>query len=89
MENELCPVYAAYAGPAPFSSEPDPAEVAEIRWVNWEDFCEAARSGRQPVSPWCAMQLAELAALGPKPLDWVPADPAGLPPAARGWPPRG
>jgi hypothetical protein len=30
------------------------------------------------------MQLAELAALGPEPLDWVPADPAGLPPAARG-----
>ena len=84
MENELCPVYAAYAGPSPFSAEPDPAEVAEIRWVNWEDFCEGARSGRPPVSPWCAMQLAELAALGPKPLDWPPADPAGLPPAARG-----
>jgi isopentenyl-diphosphate delta-isomerase len=82
MENELCPVYAAYASPSPFS--PDPAEVAETRWVNWEDFCEAVRSGRQPVSPWCAMQLAELAALGPKPLDWVPADPAGLPPAALG-----
>ncbi len=84
MENELCPVYAAYAGPSPFSSEPDPAEVAEVRWVGCEDLGEAARSGRQPVSPWCAMQLAELAALGPKPLDWVPADPADLPPAARG-----
>jgi isopentenyl-diphosphate Delta-isomerase len=84
MENELCPVYAAYAGPSPFSSEFDPAEVAEIRWVNWEDFCEAALSRKQPVSPWCAMQLAELAVLGPKPLDWVPADPAGLPPAALG-----
>jgi isopentenyl-diphosphate delta-isomerase len=52
--------------------------------VDWEDFGVAARSGRQPVSPWCAMQLAELAALGPKPLHWPPADPAGLPPAARG-----
>jgi isopentenyl-diphosphate delta-isomerase len=84
VENELCPVYAAYAGPSPFPAEPDPAEVAGTRWVNWEDFCEEARSGRQPVSPWCAMQLAELAALGPKPLDWPPADPAWLPPAARG-----
>jgi isopentenyl-diphosphate Delta-isomerase len=84
MENELCPVYAAYAGPSPFASGFDPAEVAEVRWVNWEDFCEAARSGRQPVSPWCATQLAELAPLGPKPLDWAPADPAGLPPAALG-----
>jgi isopentenyl-diphosphate delta-isomerase len=84
MENELCPVYAAYAGPSPFTVAPDPAEVAEVRWVDWADFGEAVRSGRQPVSPWCAMQLGELAALGPKPLDWIPADPAGLPPAAIG-----
>ncbi|HEY2269143.1 MAG TPA: isopentenyl-diphosphate Delta-isomerase [Streptosporangiaceae bacterium] len=84
MENELCPVYAAYAGPSPFAVAPDPAEVAEVRWVDWADFGEAVRSGRQPVSPWCTMQLGELAALGPKPLDWIPADPAGLPPAAIG-----
>ena len=82
MENELCPVYATYAGPAPVALLPDPGEVAETRWVNWKDFCEAVRDGRQQVSPWCAMQLAELAALGPRPLDWVPADPAALPPAA-------
>ena len=84
MENELCPVYAAYVGPSAFSPEPNPAEVAETRWVNWEDFCEAVRAGREAVSPWCAMQVAELAALGPGPLDWRPADPAGLPPAALG-----
>jgi isopentenyl-diphosphate Delta-isomerase len=84
MENELCPVYAAYAGPSPFAVAPDPAEVAEVRWVDWAGFGEAVRSGRQPVSPWCALQLGELAALGPEPLDWIPADPAGLPPAAIG-----
>jgi hypothetical protein len=28
------------------------------------------------------MQLAELTAWGPQPLDWMPADPADLPPAA-------
>jgi len=83
-ENELCPVYAAYAGSSPPSPEPDPAEVAETRWVAWEGFCAAARTGQQPVSPWCAMQVAELAALGPDPLHWAPADPAGLPPAAIG-----
>jgi isopentenyl-diphosphate Delta-isomerase len=81
LENELCPVYAAYADLPP---EPDPAEVAEARWVDWEQFCHAVRDGRQPVSPWCAWQLAELAALGPRPLDWSPADAAGLPPAAIG-----
>jgi isopentenyl-diphosphate delta-isomerase len=84
MENELCPVYAAYASPSPFAVAPDPAEVAEVRWVDWAGFGEAVRSGRQPVSPWCALQLGELAALGPQPLDWIPADPAGLPPAAIG-----
>jgi isopentenyl-diphosphate delta-isomerase len=81
LENELCPVYAAYADLPP---EPDPAEVAEARWVDWDEFCAAVRDGRQPVSPWCAEQLTELAALGPRPLDWSPADASGLPPAAIG-----
>ena len=52
--------------------------------MDWDEFCEAVRTGRQPVSPWCAMQLAELAALGSRPLDWIPADAADLPPAALG-----
>jgi hypothetical protein len=30
------------------------------------------------------MQLAELTALGSRPLDWMPADGADLPPAALG-----
>lgn len=85
-ENEVCPVYAAYSDDPP---DPDPAEVAEVTWVDWERFCGEAREGRQPVSPWCAMQLAELAALGPRPLTWAPADAADLPPAAAGGAVRG
>ena len=81
LENELCPVYAAYADLPP---EPDPGEVAETRWVDWGEFRDAVRAGCQPVSPWCAMQLAELTGLGPQPLDWVAADASGLPPAALG-----
>jgi isopentenyl-diphosphate Delta-isomerase len=81
MENEVCPVYAAYTD---VPVDPDPAEVADARWVEWDEFCEAVRTGRQPVSPWCAMQLRELAALGSRPLDWGPADAADLPPAALG-----
>jgi isopentenyl-diphosphate Delta-isomerase len=77
LENEICPVYAAYSDAPP---APDPAEVADIRWVDWSRFCEAVRAGR-PVSPWCAMQVAELAALGPRPLDWAAADTGDLPPA--------
>ena len=80
-ENEVCPVYAAYSDDPP---DPDPAEVAEVKWVDWEWFCGQVRDGVQQVSPWCAMQLAELAALGPRPLSWAPADAADLPPAAAG-----
>jgi isopentenyl-diphosphate delta-isomerase len=79
LENEVCPVYAAYSDVPP---APDPAEVAEIRWVDWTRFCVAVRTGQQAISPWCAMQVAELTTLGPRPLDWVPADAADLPPAA-------
>jgi isopentenyl-diphosphate delta-isomerase len=78
-ENEVCPVYAAYSDDRP---DPDPAEVEEVKWVDWERFCEQVRTGQQPVSPWCALQLAELAELGPRPLKWIPADVADLPPAA-------
>jgi isopentenyl-diphosphate Delta-isomerase len=79
LENEVCPVYAAYSAAAP---APDPAEVAEVTWVDWERFCDAVRAGQRPVSPWCALQLRELAALGPQPLSWAGADAADLPPAA-------
>ena len=86
LENEVCPVYAAYTADLMGQSppDPDPAEVADARWVDWDEFCEAVRTGRQPISPWCAMQLRELTALGSRPLDWVPADAADLPPAALG-----
>ena len=86
LENEACPVYAAYVANSIEQSvpEPDPAEVAEATWVDWDEFCAAVRAGRQPVSPWCATQLTELTALGPRPLDWMPADAADLPPAALG-----
>jgi isopentenyl-diphosphate delta-isomerase len=79
LENEVCPVYAAYSDAPP---APDPAEVAETRWVDWDQFCAEVRTGQQSISPWCAMQLAELKTLGPKPLTWAPADAADLPPAA-------
>jgi isopentenyl-diphosphate delta-isomerase len=86
MENEVCPVYAAYTADMMGQSPPDPdsTEVADATWVEWDEFCEAVRIGRQSVSPWCAMQLRELTALGARPLDWVPADAADLPPAALG-----
>ena len=79
LENELCPVYAVYSDATP---APDPAEVADTRWVDWDEFCAAVRAGQQSISPWCALQLAELMTLGSQPLTLPAADAADLPPAA-------
>lgn len=81
VENEMCPVFTAVAvEPA---AAPDPTEVDRSGWVGWEAFAGGVRAGRWPgVSPWCAEQVAALAALG-GPSGWAGADPQLLPPAAR------
>lgn len=79
VENELCPVYAGFTDDA---LVPDPAEVADVKWTDWADFSERVRGGQLQVSPWCAMQVAELAALGPQPLRWTAASIEDLPLAA-------
>jgi isopentenyl-diphosphate Delta-isomerase len=80
LENEICPVYAACSDD-PLA--PDPAEVADVKWVGWAGFTAQVAAGQQPVSPWCALQVAELTTLGGTPLDWAAASDADLPPAAR------
>jgi isopentenyl-diphosphate Delta-isomerase len=82
VENEMCPVYSARADTRLHDLDPDPAEVAEVKWVGWDDFREQVLAGQQQVSPWCALQVAELDRLGPDPLSWPAADPSELPPAA-------
>jgi len=79
LENEICPVYAGFADGPP---APDPAEVADATWVDWAGFTARVRARQQRISPWCALQVEELARLGP-PLDWAAAPAADLPPAAR------
>ncbi len=74
-ENELCPVFRArIAG----ELSPDPAEVADVAWVRWDRFAAAVISGERQVSPWCRMQVRELAALGPDPWAWPEAPAAAL-----------
>ena len=58
-ENEFCPVFVARAAGDP---TPDPAEVAEWRWVDWAAFCEVAESAPWAVSPWSAEQAPQLRA---------------------------
>lgn len=80
VENEMCPVFAGFSDDA---LAPDPAEVADAKWTGWPEFSDQVRAGQLQVSPWCALQVAELAALGPEPRRWRGADPADLPSAIR------
>ncbi|WP_112249156.1 isopentenyl-diphosphate Delta-isomerase [Kribbella monticola] len=83
VENELCPVFRVDCMDDP---EPDPAEVAAYKWVDWpRDDVQAgleAAVGAE-LSPWCVLQLQELKRLGEVPGEWAVADRAALPPAAQ------
>lgn len=81
-ENELCPVYRAVVAPG-VTPRPDADEVGQTSWVNWPDFVAEVRADPRSVSPWCALQVAELDRLGPDPLRWPVADDTELPAAAR------
>jgi isopentenyl-diphosphate delta-isomerase len=59
-ENEACPVFTARALGEP---APDPAEVAEWRWVPWPEVVAVARTSPWLISPWAALQVGELAEL--------------------------
>lgn len=81
VENELCPVYRGYLGPAGAVTV-DPAEVESIEWCSWQVYRQAALEHPASVSPWSALQVAELTKLGDAPGDWPVGDPARLPAAA-------
>jgi isopentenyl-diphosphate Delta-isomerase len=80
VEHEMCPVFRAYTEDRP---APNPAEVADVRWTPWRRLISQVSTGQLSLSPWCQLQLAGLAALGPRPADWPVADHGDLPPAAR------
>ncbi|TDP98044.1 isopentenyl-diphosphate delta-isomerase [Labedaea rhizosphaerae] len=80
VENELCPVFRAVTSAEPVAN---PAEVDDVEWVAWPEFTREVLDGTRPVSPWCRLQVEELAALGPDPVRWAAGDVDALPPAAR------
>jgi isopentenyl-diphosphate delta-isomerase len=56
VENEICPVFGLRVDAEPV---PDPTEVEEYRWVDWDAFVAGNVPGG--LSPWAALQVAELA----------------------------
>ncbi|SDP92318.1 isopentenyl-diphosphate delta-isomerase [Actinopolyspora xinjiangensis] len=54
VENELCPVYTAVTRETP---RPDPDEIADWKWVAWEDFAMLATRTPWAISPWAAEQI--------------------------------
>ncbi|WP_424184602.1 isopentenyl-diphosphate Delta-isomerase [Actinokineospora sp. G85] len=80
VENEICPVYRVVTEVEP---APNPAEVDDLRWLDWAGFTREVLAGASEVSPWCVLQVRALVELGPDPLAWPVGDPALLPPALR------
>jgi isopentenyl-diphosphate delta-isomerase len=61
VENEICPVFTAVLTGDP---RPDPAEVAEWRWVEVGDLVAAVRATPFVFSPWLVLQIDELLSAG-------------------------
>ena len=60
VEHEFCPVFVARAAGDP---QPNPAEVADVAWVDWGDFVRAAQTDNDDTySWWCKDQIAEMGA---------------------------
>lgn len=62
VENEICPVLV---GRIPAELSPDPAEIAEFAFVEWDDFCTAIAATPSVYSPWAVAQLEALSGSHP------------------------
>ncbi|WP_307867913.1 isopentenyl-diphosphate Delta-isomerase [Umezawaea beigongshangensis] len=80
VENEMCPVFFTFSDGG---FAPNPEEVDSGEWVPWAEFSAGVLDGTREISPWAALQIPALVALGPDPRDWPVASPESLPPAAR------
>lgn len=83
VEHEICPVLVGRVSGA---LRPDPAEVAQHTWVDWEDLVAAVRATPEVYSPWAGLQVPLLdAERGRLPLDPVaPSGPLTARPGAAG-----
>lgn len=64
VEHEICPVHVTVV-PEGTEPTPDPAEVAEHRWLAWADVRRTVDAAPFLLSPWMVLQVEQLgAALG-------------------------
>lgn len=64
VEHEFCPVLVGRADGDP---APDPAEVLEYRWTPWSEVVGLVATAPWAISPWAALQVPRLDALGAEP----------------------
>ena len=89
VENEICPVFAAFVPDEQPIANPD--EVSEWAWVPWENLSAAITATPHVYSPWAALQVPQIASAHPDAV-WRPAPPTidvGAAIARRRRPPRG
>lgn len=54
VENEFCPVMVAFSD---FEPNPNPDEVHEVSWIEWEDFKREIAQNPGYYSPWCEEEV--------------------------------
>lgn len=62
VENEICPVFVGFTSAQP---KPNPSEVNDVRWVDWQQFVVEVADPANGYSPW-AREEVELLAREPK-----------------------
>jgi isopentenyl-diphosphate delta-isomerase type 1 len=65
LEHELCPVFVAEVDGREL--DPDPDEVGELEWVDWDQLCARARTRPGSLTPWSVRQVAEILSLARSP----------------------
>lgn len=58
VENEVCPVLVGFTDARPV---PNPAEVENIRWVDWNEFLLSLERPGHGISPWAVKEVNLLA----------------------------
>ena len=59
VENEICPVLVGFTESEPAAN---PSEVADTRWVEWNDFLASLDDPANEISPWAKEEVMLLAA---------------------------